>query len=139
MRVTQLIAIIRYELILQRRQRLLTGVILSAMALPLVMVVLFGQGNIEEIQRTWITSGGSLVSPASPRRRSVYDPVSRGLSRSFVTNRPSFSGARETITPSRSSHAARAWRAITDRRTPPPATMRSGPDHSDTVSTARRA
>jgi ABC-type transport system involved in multi-copper enzyme maturation permease subunit len=64
MRLAQLVAIIRYELVLLRRQRLLIGVILSTIALPLVMVVLFGQGNVEEIQRTWITSGGIATDAA---------------------------------------------------------------------------
>jgi ABC-type transport system involved in multi-copper enzyme maturation permease subunit len=49
---------IRYEMVLQWRQRMLTGVMLSLIALPLVMYVLFGQNNAAEVQRTWIASGG---------------------------------------------------------------------------------
>jgi ABC-type transport system involved in multi-copper enzyme maturation permease subunit len=64
MRLAQVVAVIRYELVLQRRQRLLAGVILSTIALPLLMVVLFGQSNVEEIQRTWITSGGITTDAA---------------------------------------------------------------------------
>ncbi len=64
MKVAQLTAMIRYELLLQRRQRLLVGVILSTIALPLLVYVLFGQSNVEEIQRTWITSGGIATDTA---------------------------------------------------------------------------
>jgi hypothetical protein len=64
MRLAQLIAIIRYEMLWQRRQRLLVGVILSAIVLPLLVYVLFGQSNVEEIQRTWITSGGIATDAA---------------------------------------------------------------------------
>ncbi len=64
MRLAQLAAIIRYEMLWQRRQRLLVGVILSTIVLPLLVYVLFGQSNVEEIQRTWITSGGIATEAA---------------------------------------------------------------------------
>src|SRR5512134_1863993 len=64
MKVAQLAAVIRYELLLQRRQRLLGGVVLSMSTLPLLLYVLFGQSNVEEIQRTWITSGGITTDAA---------------------------------------------------------------------------
>lgn len=64
MRLSQVIAVMRYELLLLRRQRLLTGVMLSLIALPLVMYVLFGQSNVAEVQRTWITSGGIPTAAA---------------------------------------------------------------------------
>lgn len=64
MKAAQLAAMIRYELLLQRRQRLLAGVILSTIVLPLLVYVLFGQSNVEEIQRTWITSGGITTDAA---------------------------------------------------------------------------
>ncbi len=56
--LAQLGGMIRYEMILQWRQRMLTGVLLSLISLPLIMYVLFGQSNAAEVQRTWITSGG---------------------------------------------------------------------------------
>ena len=58
MNITQLSGILRYEVLMQRRQRMVTVVMLSTVALPIVMYVLFGQSNSAEIQRTWITSGG---------------------------------------------------------------------------------
>lgn len=64
MRLTQLGGLIRYEMVLQWRQRMLTGVMLSLIALPLVMYVLFGQGNAAEVQRTWIASGGIATEAA---------------------------------------------------------------------------
>jgi ABC-type transport system involved in multi-copper enzyme maturation permease subunit len=64
MRFAQLGGIIRYEMILQWRQRMLTGVMLSLIALPLVMYVLFGQSNAAEVQRTWITAGGVATEAA---------------------------------------------------------------------------
>src|SRR5512137_2941826 len=64
MRLTQLGGIIRYEIVLQRRQRMLTGVMLSLIALPLIMYVLFGQNNAAEVQRTWITTGGITTEAA---------------------------------------------------------------------------
>jgi len=64
MRLTQLGGLIRYEILLQWRQRLLTGITLSLIALPLVMYVLFGQTNAAEVQRTWITSGGIATEAA---------------------------------------------------------------------------
>ncbi len=64
MHFSQLGGIIRYELVLQWRQRMLTGVMLSLIALPLVMYVLFGQSNAAEVQRTWITSGGVSTEAA---------------------------------------------------------------------------
>ena len=64
MRFTQLSGLIRYEMRLQWRQRMLTGVILSLIALPLIMYVLFGQNNAAEIQRTWITAGGIATDAA---------------------------------------------------------------------------
>jgi ABC-type transport system involved in multi-copper enzyme maturation permease subunit len=64
MRFTQLGGLIRYEVRLQWRQRMLTGVILSLIALPLIMYVLFGQNNAAEIQRTWITAGGIATEAA---------------------------------------------------------------------------
>ncbi len=60
----QLRGMIRYEMVLQWRQRLLTGVMLSLSALPLVMYLLFGQVNAAEIQRTWITAGGIATDAA---------------------------------------------------------------------------
>lgn len=64
MRIAQLMAIIRYEVLWQRRQRLLVGVMLSTIVLPLLVYGLFGQSNVEEIQRTWITSGGITTEVA---------------------------------------------------------------------------
>ena len=64
MRFAQMIAIIRYEVLWQRRQRLLIGVILSAIVLPLSMYALFGQGNSAEVQRAWIVSGGITTEAA---------------------------------------------------------------------------
>ncbi len=64
MRLTQLGGLIRYEILLQWRQRLLTGVTLSLIALPFVMYGLFGQTNAAEVQRTWITSGGIATEAA---------------------------------------------------------------------------
>ncbi len=64
MRLTQLGGIIRYEIVLQRRQRMLTGVMLSLIALPLIMYVLFGQNNAAEVQRTWTTAGGITTEAA---------------------------------------------------------------------------
>ncbi len=58
MRPGQLFAMIRYELVMQRRQRLLIGVVLGTIALPLLMYLLFGQSNAAEVQRAWTTSGG---------------------------------------------------------------------------------
>ena len=63
MRFTQLGGLIRYEMLLQWRQRMLTGITLSLIALPLVMYGLFGQTNAAEVQRTWITAGG-IATPA---------------------------------------------------------------------------
>ncbi|CAG0932481.1 hypothetical protein TFLX_02612 [Thermoflexales bacterium] len=60
----QLSGMIRYEMVLQWRQRMLTGVMLSLIALPLVMYVLFGQANAAEVQRTWIASGGIATDAA---------------------------------------------------------------------------
>ena len=72
MHFSQLGGLIRYEMVLQWRQRMLTGVMLSLIALPLVMYVLFGQNNAAEVQRTWITVGGitteaALKSPPAMR------------------------------------------------------------------------
>jgi ABC-type transport system involved in multi-copper enzyme maturation permease subunit len=64
MRFTQLGGLIRYEMRLQWRQRMLTGVILSLIALPLIMYALFGQNNAAEVQRTWITTGGIATAAA---------------------------------------------------------------------------
>ena len=64
MNITQLSGILRYEILLQRRQRMVTVVMLSAVALPIVMYVLFGQSNADEVQRTWITSGGISTEAA---------------------------------------------------------------------------
>jgi ABC-type transport system involved in multi-copper enzyme maturation permease subunit len=64
MRFTQLGGLIRYEMRLQWRQRMLTGVILSLIALPLIMYALFGQNNAAEIQRTWIAAGGIATDAA---------------------------------------------------------------------------
>jgi ABC-type transport system involved in multi-copper enzyme maturation permease subunit len=64
MRLTQLGGLVGYEVRLQLRQRMLTGVILSLIALPLIMYVLFGQGNAAEIQRTWIAAGGIATDAA---------------------------------------------------------------------------
>jgi ABC-type transport system involved in multi-copper enzyme maturation permease subunit len=64
MRFTQLNGIIRSEVILQWRQRMLTGVMLSVIALPLAMYVLFGQSNAAEVQRTWLTAGGITTAAA---------------------------------------------------------------------------
>lgn len=64
MHFTQLGGIVRYEMVLQWRQRMLTGVMLSLIALPLVMYVLFGQSNAAEVQRTWITAGGIATDAA---------------------------------------------------------------------------
>ncbi len=64
MRVAQLGAIIRYEMLLQRRQRMIIIAMLSAVALPIIMYGLFGQSNADEIQRTWITAGGISAEAA---------------------------------------------------------------------------
>ena len=64
MNVSQLGGIIRYEILLQRRQRMVTVVMLSTVALPIVMYVLFGQSNAAEIQRTWVTAGGISADAA---------------------------------------------------------------------------
>ena len=64
MRFTQLGGLIRYEVVLQWRQRMLTGVTLSLIALPLIMYALFGQNNAAEVQRTWITAGGIATDAA---------------------------------------------------------------------------
>ncbi len=64
MRFSQLGAIMRYEILLQQRQRLIIVVMLSAVALPIIMYVLFGQNNADEIQRTWITAGGISTEAA---------------------------------------------------------------------------
>jgi hypothetical protein len=64
MRFSQLSGLIRYEMVLQWRQRMLTGVLLSLIALPLIMYVLFGQNNAAEVQRTW-TIAGSITTEAA--------------------------------------------------------------------------
>jgi hypothetical protein len=64
MHFSQLGGLIRYEMVLQWRQRMLTGVMVSLIALPLVMYVLFGQNNAAEVQRTWITAGGITTEAA---------------------------------------------------------------------------
>lgn len=75
MRLSQIGGLVRYELVMQRRQRMLIVVMLSTVALPVVMYVLFGQRNAEEIQRTWITSGGISTEAAlqvTTRYATVY-------------------------------------------------------------------
>jgi ABC-type transport system involved in multi-copper enzyme maturation permease subunit len=75
MRISQLGGMMRYEVLLQRRQRMLIVVMLSAAALPIIMYVLFGQSNAAEIQRTWIASGGISTEAAlqvTTRYATVY-------------------------------------------------------------------
>jgi ABC-type transport system involved in multi-copper enzyme maturation permease subunit len=79
MRVSQLGGIVRYEILMQRRQRMIIVVMLSAIALPIIMYVLFGQRNAEEIQRTWITSGGISTEAAlqvTTRSATLYAAMS---------------------------------------------------------------
>ena len=64
MRFRQLGGFMRYEMLMQWRQRMLTGVMLSLIVLPPLMYVLFGQSNAAEIQRTWIAAGGISTEAA---------------------------------------------------------------------------
>ena len=64
MSISQLSGILRYEVLLQRRQRMVTVVLVSTVVLPIVMYVLFGQSNAAEIQRTWIAAGGISTEAA---------------------------------------------------------------------------
>ena len=79
MRLSQLIGIIRYEMLLQQRQRMITVAMLSAVALPIVMYVLFGQSNADEIQHTWIMAGGIATEAAlqvTTRYATLYSSMS---------------------------------------------------------------
>lgn len=64
MRLSQLGGMVRFEVLMQRRQRMLMVVMLSTIVLPITMYVLFGQRNAEEVQRTWIASGGISTEAA---------------------------------------------------------------------------
>jgi ABC-type transport system involved in multi-copper enzyme maturation permease subunit len=79
MRLSQLGGIVRYEILLQWRQRMVVVVMLSAIALPVIMYVLFGQSNADEIQRTWITAGGISTEAAlkvTTRYATLYSSMS---------------------------------------------------------------
>jgi ABC-type transport system involved in multi-copper enzyme maturation permease subunit len=56
--VHQLLGMIRYEFVMHWRRRALVGVTLSAIGVPLFLLVVFGQNDIAEIQRTWVAAGG---------------------------------------------------------------------------------
>lgn len=55
---SQLGGFIRYEFLMQWRRRALLGLMLGLAAVPIVMVLLFGDNNVAEIRRAWITAGG---------------------------------------------------------------------------------
>ncbi|CAG0942506.1 hypothetical protein ANRL1_00961 [Anaerolineae bacterium] len=58
MNFAQLSGIIRYEFLMHWRRRALLGVMLGLAVVPIVIVLLFGENNLAEIRRAWVTSGG---------------------------------------------------------------------------------
>ena len=58
MNFSQVSGIIRYEFLMHWRRRALLGIMLGMAVVPIVMVLLFGENNLAEIQRAWVTSGG---------------------------------------------------------------------------------
>jgi hypothetical protein len=58
MALAQLGAMLRYEALMQWRRRMLTGVLLGLIVVPVFAYLAFGQNDVAEIQRTWAESGG---------------------------------------------------------------------------------
>jgi ABC-type transport system involved in multi-copper enzyme maturation permease subunit len=58
MNFSQVSGIIRYEFLMHWRRRALLGVMLGMAVVPIVLVLLFGESNLAEIRRAWVTSGG---------------------------------------------------------------------------------
>ncbi len=75
MNFSQLSGIIRYEFLMHWRRRALLGVMLGMAVVPIVIVLLFGESNVAEIRRAWITAAGvetEVVRQLTTRYALIY-------------------------------------------------------------------